>query len=307
LRQELVSRLEIPHFVVDMRYGEATIMLYARQENTETGLSEGPPVAELRSAADLTLAWSTELEDVRDGFEPYEPGKGAAHEPGAGTTYRPAVLLDPLAGMMYIVHADVDRITRVDFAKRETPTQDIRPALTLFERWLALGATAAHAKVQDGIERRALLSPDGEVAYTAGVKSKFKQDSVGSWELMQSHLPLQAIRLWDASELYRSDVQADTLEIASDGETMLLQRWAMTAGETESTTFVNAASGEVMGDVAGVQLHAATRMDGTPLLVASSFRGPGRGTSTLTAYDLDTLLLGAWDAPRYADWVLLRK
>ena len=192
----LLESIETPLYVTGMAFtadGEA-LMLYGNPENFETGVTEGPPVAELRSSDDLDVIWSRELEAVVDGFQPNADFKGEAHQPGTGSTYRPAVVFDPQTSTMYVVHADVDKLTRVEFERKRVLTQDIQPAVSWFERLLALGAGAAHAKAMDGVEREALLSQDGETLYIAGMQNKMTQASNGEWQFEQVPLSLQAIR-----------------------------------------------------------------------------------------------------------------
>ena len=250
------------------------VMLYERQENYQTGLSEGAPVAELRSGRNLAIFWSSTLSDVRDGFQAFEGQTGQPHEPGTGSTYRPAVVFDAQAKAMYVIHADTARLTRVDFRRYATLTQDITPKLSVIERLLALGSITAHAKVQDGIERHAVISPDGSVVYTAGLQNKLtKNSSDGMWDLAQSYLPLQAIRLADAAELYRSEATGDTMDISTDGQTILLARWDLAEGDGAGTTVLDAATGAIQNEVEGYQLRHSSRLGGSPLVVGQFLRG----------------------------------
>ncbi len=306
-RHVLLKRVETPRRVAGMEFtadGRA-LMLYERQENYQTGLTEGPPLAELRSANNLEVLWFRELQEVRDGFERYAGETGQPHEPGTGTTYRPAVVFDGLTETMFILHADADRLTRVDFQRRETLTRDIAPKLTWLEHMLATGAITARAKAQDGIDRQAVISADGEIAYTVGLQSKFTRNSSGSWDLAQTHLPLRAIRLSDAAEVYTSEATADTLQLTSDGQSLLLVRWESTTGEASGTSIARAQDGEVLGKLAGDQLQVSRRMDGSPLLVASMTQDPAKGKSTLAAYAEDLQWIGSWQVPHYGDWIRL--
>ena len=129
----------MPLLVTSMQFtgDHQGLMLYGRQEDPNTSLSGGPPIAQLLSARGLDMLWSRTLKDVRDGFEPNQTFTGSAHDPGAGTTFRPAVVFAPDTDVMYIVHAGEDKLTRVDFAKKSALTLDVRPAASWFEQLLA--------------------------------------------------------------------------------------------------------------------------------------------------------------------------
>ncbi|MFH1183737.1 MAG: hypothetical protein V1755_01695 [Chloroflexota bacterium] len=302
----LLKHIDTPLYVAGMDFSSDSerLMIYGQQERVDTGLSQGPPIAELRSAQDLGLLWSRTLESVRDGFEPNDQFKGEAHEPGAGTTYRPGIAFAPISDSLYLVHADAQRLTGVDFARKRVLTLDIQPRLSWFEGFLALGAGTAHAKVQDGTERRAIVSPDGEIIYTLGLQNKFTKPSNGDWELTQTALQLQAIRSLDAAELYRSEAAGESLSPSGDSHTILVHRWDYAAGGPGATIEVNAVNGAILREAAGLDLRPTRRMDGSPLLVSAAPRG-GQGATTMSAFAPDGTPLGSWETPRYGDWLLV--
>jgi hypothetical protein len=303
----LLAHIQTPLFIAGMDFtaDNEGLMLYGRQERTDTGLSQGPPVAEFRSAQDLELLWSRTLKSVRDGFEPNAEFKGDSREPGAGTTYRPAAVFAPSAHTLYIVHADSDQLTRVDFARKSTLTRDIQPGRSWFERLLALGTGTAHAKVQDGKERQAVISPDGKIVYSLGVQNELTKKSNGTWKLKQTPLQLQAIRVEDAIELFRSQAAGDSLSLSADAPTILVHRWDYARGEVGGTVEVSAKGGVVIREAPGLELRPTRRLDGSPLLVSAALSGGGQGESIMSTFDLEMTLLGSWKTAGYGDWIML--
>jgi hypothetical protein len=300
----LLKSIETPLYVTGMAFtSEAEgLMLYGNPENFETGITKGPPVAELRSSGDLDLIWSRELEPVVDGFQPNAEFNGEAHQPGTGSTYRPAVVFDTQTATMYVVHADVDKLTRVEFERKRVLTQDIRPAVSWFERLLALGAGVAHAKVQDGVEREAMLSQDAETLYIAGMQNKMTQASNGEWQFEQIPLALQAIRPSTASVIWTSEAAGSSLEFSDDIGSLFVSYFNLASEKTE-TFEVSPADGVILNEASGLQMRLTRRMDGTPLLVAAKF-GPAAPV-TLSAFTLDGVPLGDWQVPRYGDWIIV--
>lgn len=300
----LLESIETPLYVTGMAFTSDAegLMLYGNPENFDSGVTDGPPVAELRSAQDLDLIWSRGLDAVVDGFQPNAEFKGEAHQPGTGSTYRPAVAFDPESSTMYVVHADVDQLTRVEFARKRVLTQDIRSAASWFERLLALGAGVAHAKVQDGVEREAMLSQDGESLFIAGIENNMTQTSNGEWQFEQIPLPLQAIRPTTASVIWTSEAAGSSLQFSDDIGSLFISHFNLASEETE-TFEVSPADGAILNEASGMQMRLTHRMDGTPLLVAAEF-GPVAPV-TLSAFTLDGVPLGSWEVPRYGDWIMV--
>jgi dipeptidyl aminopeptidase/acylaminoacyl peptidase len=282
------------------------LLIYGQNEDHDNGLSHGPPVAELRSAQDLQIEWSKVLSSVREGFVPNQSYKGNAHDPRVGTTFRPAVVFAPDADVMYIVHADVDRLTRVDFARKTVLTQDIRQATSLLERIVEVTAGNAYAKGQEGAERSAVISADGSTIFTCGTQNKFVEQPNGTLVLVQTRLPLRALDAAHATQIFQSEAMGSDLDLSGDGSAVLVPQMNYDTGYVTSTTEVNSATGKINGEDQGFALRTTHRMDGTPLAVSSTSLSASQVSSyALSAFGADGAPLGHWEEPVYTDWLIV--
>ncbi len=305
-RHGIIAQATLNDMVSNMQFtaDSSGLMIYGSKVDPNTQVILGAPTAELLSAKDLSTAWSMSLNDVRNGFE-FNPGyQGSAFDPGAGSEYLPGVVFAPDADMLYIVHADVDRLTQVDFAKRSVVTLDIRPKLSWLEQLLTLSAGTAYAKGQDGITLQAGISPDGRTIYTIGTQNKLDKLSNGDLTFTQTALNLQAISASDGMQLFKSDATGTTLGLSSDGGSVFLEQQDDT-GAVTGTTEVNALTGEVINQYKGVWLRSAHRMDGTPLLVSAVEGYTDPSVSVMSAFTPDHQLLGTWSASPNSDWVIM--
>jgi hypothetical protein len=297
----------MPLLVTSMQFtgDHQGLMLYGRQEDPNTSLSGGPPIAQLLSARGLDMLWSRTLKDVRDGFEPNQTFTGSAHDPGAGTTFRPAVVFAPDTDVMYIVHAGEDKLTRVDFAKKSALTLDVRPAASWFEQLLAFTAGTAYAKAQDGVERSAVISTDGKTIYTCGVQNKWRQGPAGSWELAQTPLSLTAIGVAQAVQLYKSEVAGGEVRLSGDGTRLFVPQVNYSTGFTTGTIEADRVSGGILADHTGLDLRSTRRIDGTSLAVSATRTSASQVAGySMSALGPDGVPLGTWDEPAYADWLI---
>ncbi|HEX9617713.1 MAG TPA: hypothetical protein VGA03_09855 [Anaerolineales bacterium] len=138
--------------------------------------------------------------------------------------YLPDLAWDLERSLLYLVHADSDRITVVDLAQGEVRRQsDIQPAQSLLERLLGWLSTPAQAKAVPGTEKKAVLSPNGDRLYVVGLRSEMerKEDSQ-EWDWRQDPLSVQVIATDDLTELQRLDLPVNDLALSPDGNWLLL-------------------------------------------------------------------------------------
>jgi hypothetical protein len=242
---------------------------------------------------------------VRDGIYPVDANQTTdIHQPGDAIYFNPGVVFAPEADMLYAVHADGEKLTSVDFASRSVMTVEVAPALSLFERFLMLGTGVAHAKVANGTSIAAVISPDGEVIYTTGMKHEAIQQS-GSWEFKSTPLGLRAIRLADGRLLFEKDVYADQLSMAPDGSRLFLFSWGEgDPGGSASTEIFDLASSEFSLHFTGAQLAPARRMDGSLVLVSAIGSSNSSEATRMSLHDYSTgEQIAEWVSQTYAGWI----
>ncbi|HET9589685.1 MAG TPA: hypothetical protein VFO91_12940 [Anaerolineales bacterium] len=226
-----VSRLK---FTVN---GEG-LMLYGpviKNRFTANEMNGGTPQVLLLDAADLSPRWSAALEGVRDGIYPKDENVTSAntHEPGQSFYLNPGLAFVPDQDTLYVVHADSEQMTIVDFSSQKVRTLDIQDQLTWFERLLSLTAGVAYAKIADGTSKQAAISPDGQFVYVVGANNATYQDQQGNWQMEHTPLGLEIIQTRDGSRLRHIETDAIELSISPDGRFLYLRKWGPGAPSTE--------------------------------------------------------------------------
>jgi hypothetical protein len=188
---------------------------------TLDNLAEGAPHVLLVDLDAGRLAADVRLEEVTTGQMRVDTA-GANESPYR--MYRPGLAWDLMRSLLYVVHADSDRITVVDLAKGDVRQQaDIRPPQSLLERLLGWLATSAQAKAVPGTEKWAALDPDGNRLYVVGLHSEMeRKDGSQEWAWRQVPLGLQVIATDDLTELQRLDLAVNDLALSPDGRWLLL-------------------------------------------------------------------------------------
>jgi DNA-binding beta-propeller fold protein YncE len=230
-------------FVTHLKFTESgeALMLYSPTINTTNGLSGGAPQVILLDVADLSLRWSAELEDVRDGVFPKDENVTPAniHEPGQAFYINPGLAFAPDQDVLYIVHADSEQLSTVDFNAHKVETVEIHTKLTWFERLLSLTASVAYAKIGDGIIRQAAVSPDGQYLYVVGVNNATFQDQQGNSQMEQTPLGLEIIQTSDGSRVERFETDTTELSLSPDGRFLYLRSWGPDIPWTEVFDIAN--------------------------------------------------------------------
>jgi DNA-binding beta-propeller fold protein YncE len=247
------------------------LMLYSPRIASENGLTAGPPQVLLLNAGDLTPRWSAELEGVHDGiFAKDETVTSATiHEPGMALYISPGLAFAPDRDALYIVHADSEQLTTVDFESQRVKTVEVQPKLTWFERLLSMTADTAYAKIGAGITRQAAVSPDGQFLYVAGVNNTTVQDERGNWQMEQTPLGLEILQTGDGSRLDHIEAETTELSISPDGRFLYLRHWGSPEDNIPWTEIFDTASGELLTRKIGISGMPAWLMNGKYLLVST--------------------------------------
>jgi hypothetical protein len=189
---------------------------------------------------------------------------------------------------LYIVHADEDKLTTVNFSARSINTVSIQSKLTWLERVLLLTTDVAHAKVANGTSRSAVISPDGSTIYTIGSMYESSQSSNGEWTFGQTPLGLQGIDASDGTQRFKLDTSASDFKLLPDGNSFVFHIW----DELPSTDLLDVKSLQMTRNIKNAILVPAYRMNGMPLLL-SSMTGENNQTH-MSSYTMDGELIGEW-------------
>lgn len=297
---EVIAEASVPNQVRGLSFTQdgSGLMVYASNEDIKNDLSLGAPQALLLSANDLSVVWQTELAGVCDAFIPGPNYHGESHSPGAGTRYLPGVAFSPVSDILYVVHADEDRLNRVDFASRKVAALDIRPPLSFVERLLSLGARVAHAKMQSGTEKHVAVSMDGRSLFVTGMDNQFTLKENGQWDLRQQPLVLKVVDAATGSELHTLDTQADQVALLPDGLVLL----RTVSSDVPSSEVYDPAAQKIIIRYAGLYQNCVPLVQGGYVLAPASFYG--RTTEMQVYAPGSEKVLGSWAVEGYnSQWV----
>lgn len=180
-----------------------------------------PPVVSVLGGTDLSPRWSAVLEGVVDGTTPIEGGN--PQEPYLYWT--PGVAFTADGRSLFLVHADANRLTRVDLVGERVTTVDIAPPQTWLDRLMAWGTSPAYAKGSGGTTRDAVLSADGSRIYSVGNSTVVVHDDHGGISYESHSLGLQVIDTATGTELEEIPTEASEISLAQDGTRLLLHGW----------------------------------------------------------------------------------
>ena len=302
----ITAQSQMDSFVTRLKFTESgeALMLYSPAIDTVNGLSAGPPQVFLLDAADFSPRWSAELEEVHDGVFPKDENVTPAniHEPGQAFYISPGLTFAPDRDALYVVHADTEQMTTVDFESQTVKTVDIQPKLTWFEQLLSLTAGIAHAKIGDGITRQAAVSPDGQFLYVVGVNSTTFQDEQGNWQMKQSPLGLEILQASDGSRVDHIETDTTELSLSPDGHFLYLRNWGNNQDNIPWTEIFDTASGQVITRKTRLSGMPAQLMNGEYLLVSTY-------STSETSHHMSVLepdgsgVLAEWTAAQYVWWI----
>jgi len=281
-----------------------SLMLYGPAQQQYTQVSTGAPKAILLAARDLSATWTAELAEIRDGLYPKTEKTDNLHAPGQAWYFVPGAVFAPDRDALYIVHANEDKLTSVDFAARSIHSVDIRPRLSWFEWLLSAGASVAHAKIMDGTDKQMVISPDGGRLYVVGIRNTFTQGQNGEWDLNQTSLGLQVIDAKDGSQIGHYETDATNLAISSDGRRLYLRGWdSDSTAYTPWTEVFETAGARKAPRQPGLYLTPARSMGGNPILVSEQCVSETK--CELAAFDAQDLsMLYEFSVSRYGSWLI---
>lgn len=215
------AALEVQPLQIAFSADGSMLSAYGSAPFVDTKTPSGPPVVSVFGGRDLTRLGSLALEGVVDGVMPVEDDS----LPEPFLWWSPAVVFSPDGRTLYVIHANEDRLTRVDLAERTVTTMEIAPRRSWLERLLTLGVEPAYAKGAGGGFRRGVISPDGTRLYSVGSLTDPTIDETGNLSFTTTNLGLQVIDAGSGVELARFDTQADEISLGFGGEQIFLRGW----------------------------------------------------------------------------------
>lgn len=270
----------------------STLVVYGQAAGDVAGISPPPaPRVLLLNGATLEPVWETTLHEVNSGHWCVE-NCDAEHGLRKMTSRVPGVALLPDGERLHIVHADAERLTTVDLARRAVWTIDVAAGVGWLERLLGLTADVAHAKgPMDSFARYAVLSPDGTRLYVSGYDMLMAEDGAGGWGVTETLAPLRVIDPATGHVLAERDVPSHALRLTPDGRTLLALDLSNNA---TMTTVLDAESLAVVARVEGHHVVTVADMDGETRFVAQSIRH--RRTDFTVFEPLTFAVLAEWSA-----------
>jgi WD40 repeat protein len=284
------------------------LMVYGSQiENrfTVNEMSPDPPVAVLLDSADLSVRWQASLDGVHHGILPKD-GNGTATpdltQPGQAIYLYPGLAFAPNSDVLYVVHADEDKLTVVDFAAQKVTTVEIRPQLSWFERLLSLGAIDAHAKVAEGTSKSAVISPDGQFLYYVGQRSELAGTQGNETQIKDIPLGLQIVRTSDGSRMAHYDTDAQELSISANGRYLYLRSWGVSPGIGQTQVF-DTTTDQTISSLDGTWLVPTRRINGAPILASSVWMNDKYISHNSIVDPQNLSIMTQWDSADTLTWL----
>lgn len=287
--------------------GRELMVLGYKTENPSTVYQTNlePPLALLLDGSDLSVRWSVDLEEVRLGILPKNENSDEPvdmTQPGNAIYFFPGLAFAPERNEMYVVHADEDTLTTVDFDTQSVDSMEIQPQLSWIERLLSMTAGVAHAKVAEGTIKYAVVSHDGQFLYIVGQQSEPIQDKDGNWQVFENPLGLQIVRVADGIRTTRLDTQADELSISPDGRYLYLRIWGETQGNPWTQVF-DTSTEQFTVRMEGMWLEPMRRVNGAPILASSVWLENEQAYRNVTVDPSNLSTMAEWQDSNYLVWL----
>jgi len=281
-QQVLQFRPTLLNYTQDGQY----LVVYGQPLGSSPGISKpGVPRVMLVDAAGLEVQWDQQLEDIVSGDWCSE-NCNFSHEKVLFVNWRPAVVPSQIGRQLYIVHADKDRLTRVDFDTRTVKSTEIHTAQSWLERLLTLTAGVAKAKGNySGVTKEAAFSQDGKQLFVATGTTNPIPGAEGDQETVETRLELQVLDVQGDQRVatQQIDIPGRWVSInqvmeTPDGAFVVLNGWS----DGNYWAEVREAKGlKLVAHLDGWELLFTRRMDGQPILVGNKWQDGKLVESTL--------------------------
>jgi hypothetical protein len=240
-----------------------TIVIYGQPPGSNPGVSKpDSPRVLLLNAATLEVKCEQKLPMIVSGYWCIEKCD-ASHGEQIFANWTPAVVLS--SNRLYIVHANEQQLTTVDFTDRAVHTIGIQETKSLFDKLLALTAGTAKAKGSSNeVFKAGELSPDGTRLYVVGQTINSALTTEGELQEMKLSLGVEVIQVDTGQRLMYADGEAMWIKITPDGKHLLLGSWGQ-----GGINVLDAASLESVAELAQWDSMTVFGVNGQPMILAS--------------------------------------
>ena len=270
---EILAEAELAFRPLVVRYvgGGSQIAVYGQARGEAPGTLQPPPPQFAALHPDsLDTIWEEDLPDILSGI--WNVDQESATDPNELPDYynwTPGTTTSPDGWALYIVHADADMLTTVDFKVQgiETRPIDIGTDAPTGQSAGTPSTRSESGWSEFGVARESRLAPDRSALYV------LTRESNGTRDVEDDLLRLQVIELAGLRIVASRTLEAGiTLRVISDGDYILLS-WL---GEDPfsatrrhwSTAVLRADTLDTVASYEGWNVAATMRLDGTPVLVA---------------------------------------
>jgi hypothetical protein len=164
---------------------------------------------------------------------------------------------------------------------------------------MALTAGVAQAKEFDQVSKQGVISPDGSRLYIVGWRVDVTMDDQNRPEMVEAPLGLQVIATDSGMEVASAESGGWWLAQSPDGKQLYVHGGQ---GDDVWTDVLDATSLEVMARIDGFRVAPGQRLDGQPILLASSYSG--QNNTSLAVVDAESLqIMQRRTIRNYAEWV----
>ena len=260
----------------------------------------------LLDATTLEIVWQAQIEGLLNG----QVMKEGSTDWLDGFFWQPAAAFALDQPMLYIVHADQERLTTVNFAAQSIDTQATTKPLSWIERLLMLTARPVYAKMANGITKQAMLSPDGTHLYVIGTDQHVEAVTDHENEFVQTSLGLTVIDLASRQISAKVETKAQSITVDPEHGRIFLHGWAtgdISSLLTEWTEVLDADTLTSLDFIENQSIAAARRLDGTPILLGTATLANGQTElAILDPVNFEAITLPIERQGGYAGWVVMR-
>jgi hypothetical protein len=298
---ELVAKRALDFMPAKMRFTPdgSGIMLFGTDSGENTMITNATTQVVLLDAANLETIWQQAVDDLING----NTMEVVSDDPHEGIWWQPAAVFAPDKATLYVVHADQDQLTTVDFSAQQVTTRPISEKLSWIEQLLMLTARTAHAKMLNGTTKEAALSPDGTMLYVTGYTFSYEEE-----KFSEESLGLQVIDMATSQEVAFIETEARSVVVEPNGERIFLRGMRQEPTKnyaTEWTEVLDAATYQQLAVLEDKAVRLGYRLDGEPILLSSVVLDNGQTElSTMELGSLAVISASADWHSGYVGWII---